>query len=213
MRFDKGQSIVRRYLHADGRIGGLFTARVVDHTAEGLLTWTAIGSDAMWRTTVDGKAVRHFSFERTLSTPTVLSHRAWHTSNVLAWTPKDSAHSVWWFFDEDMAFSNWYVNLERPLRIWELGYDCQDLDLDVVVRPDLSVEWKDEDEFAERIGHPAYYTAEQAEGVRREGERMAAVAAEGAFPFDGTHTGFRPEPDWEPARLPVDWDLPVPGLS
>lgn len=32
-----------------------------------------------------------------------------------------------------------------------------------------------------------------------------------AYPFDGSLTDFKPEPEWEPATLPPRWDQPVSG--
>jgi hypothetical protein len=36
------------------------------------------------------------------------------------------------------AFGAWYVNLQEPFRRSRLGFDTQDLELDVVVSPDGS---------------------------------------------------------------------------
>jgi hypothetical protein len=43
-------------------------------------------------------------------------------------------------------------------------------------------------------------------------ERVAGLATAGAYPFDGTHCGFRPDPAWDVPSLPVGWDQP-PVLS
>ena len=115
---------------------------------------------------------------------------------------------VWWFFDEAYAFLGWYVNLEAPARRWPLGIDVHDQALDIWVEPDRTWVWKDEDEFAERTGHPDHWTAEEALAVRAEAEKAVADIEAGVFPYDGTHTAFRPDPAWEPTRLPPMWDRP-----
>jgi hypothetical protein len=40
--------------------------------------------------------------------------------------------------------------------------------------------------------------------IRFEGERLIKVIEAGDFPFDGTHTGFRPDPAWLVPRLSDD---------
>jgi hypothetical protein len=77
------------------------------------------------------------------------------------------------------------------------------------VSPDRTWRWKDEDEHLERVGHPAYWTAAEAEQIRAEGERVAADIEAGAFPFDGAWLDFRPDPA-RPTRTlpPTGWDRP-----
>jgi hypothetical protein len=97
--------------------------------------------------------------------------------------PPKGAYSVWWFFDEG-SFSGWYVNLEAP-----------------VVTPQRRWQWKDAEEFDRRIGHPLYFDSTEAKAIRAEGERLIELIEAGDFPFDGAHTGFRPDPAWPWPRL------------
>ena len=46
--------------------------------------------------------------------------------------------------------------------------------------------------------------------ARAEGEKVIALAAEGAFPFDGSFIDFRPPPEWPPTDLPPWWDAVTP---
>jgi hypothetical protein len=77
---------------------------------------------------------------------------------------------VWRFFRQG-EFAGWYVNLETPARRHADGVDTTDLVLDVVVAPDRTWVWKDEDEMAERIGWPHYFDQDGADRIRAEGER------------------------------------------
>ena len=52
--------------------------------------------------------------------------------------------SVIW---RDGAFAHWYVNFEQPLRRTPVGFDTFDEKLDLIVRPDGTYVWKDEDEL------------------------------------------------------------------
>ncbi|HEX2774384.1 MAG TPA: DUF402 domain-containing protein, partial [Micromonosporaceae bacterium] len=80
--------------------------------------------------------------------------------------------------------------------------------LDVWVEPDRTWRWKDEDEFAEKTGHPLYWTAEEAAAIRARGEALAARAEARQFPFDGTWCDFRPDPAWPVPQRPAGWDRP-----
>jgi hypothetical protein len=217
MSFQSGQTIVRRDVHTDGRITSAAAVRMIADDDRGVLTWASQGSEVMWRTTLTGERVRKFSVEELAVAPTMLSPYQWAGTNVLMLTPPGSSHSIWWFFDAGGAFFGWYVNLETPTQRWSGGLDMSDLALDIWVTPDRAWRWKDEDEFAERTGHPDYWSAEDAAAIRAEGERIIAVVEAGTYPFDGTFTDFEPDPAWEPTKLPPHWDrrgsMPAPTLN
>ncbi len=141
----------------------------------------------------------------------------WHGPVLMLHQPRVE-HSTWLFFEPDGRFRSWYVNLERPGVRWDdgaldggglCGIDTVDYDLDIVVRPDRSWQWKDEDEFAEHLAHPEFYWCDDEESVRAEGARVVKLIEAGEFPFDGTRTDFVPEPSWAvPDRVPPGWDRP-----
>jgi hypothetical protein len=82
-----------------------------------------------------------------------------------------------------------------------VSVDTNDHVLDIVVTPQRQWEWKDVDEFKERIGDPLYFDSATAETIRAEGNRLIKLIEAGDSPFDGTHTDFRPDPDWPALRL------------
>nr|BFE68482.1 hypothetical protein GCM10020092_017830 [Actinoplanes digitatis] len=85
-----------------------------------------------------------------------------------------------------------------------------DQDLDVVVHPDRAWEWKDEDEFAERLAYPDHYWVRDEQAVRAEGLRVIKMIEAGEFPFDGTWTDYHPDPSWlVPTSLPPGWNRPA----
>lgn len=45
-------------------------------------------------------------------------------------------------------------------------------------------------------------TQQEARAAREEGERVLAE-----WPFPTGWEDFHPDPDWEPPRLPVGWDM------
>lgn len=209
MTFQVGQTIVHRDVQRDGSILAACAEKVVADDADGVMTWTAEGSQVMWRTTLTGERTRKMTLDEIAAVPTMLAPHRWADTNVLTLVPPHASHSLLWFFDTACSFSGWYVNLETPSRRWSGGLDRWDLALDIWIRPDRTWLWKDEDEFAERTGHQDYWTAAEADAIRAEGERVIALAEKGTYPFDGSFADFKPDPAWEPATLPPHWDRPV----
>jgi hypothetical protein len=202
-----GQLIVHRLFHGE-QLDSARTGLVVGHDERGLRLWYTDGNPGVGTCATDGRRIRDMPFAEWT--------RQQHTTEPIRWSGRDvlmlvrpadgpasdrAAHAVWWFYEPDAAFS-WYVNLEEPSVLWydgELaGVDTTDQDLDAVARPDGTWEWKDEDEFTERLGHPAHYWVRDEAAVRAEGERVARLFAAREFPFDGTWCDWRPDPAWRP---------------
>ncbi|WP_018349817.1 DUF402 domain-containing protein [Longispora albida] len=198
MRFREGEVVVRRGLLPDGRINQVECGLVVSDDERGLLVSVPDGSEAV-RLGPDGLTVV-----------------TWHAPKSLMLVPPGAACAVWWRWDEAGEFLGWYVNLETPAVRWHdqgYGIDGMDQALDVLIAPGGSWEWKDEAEFESLTGRPLYWDDRSAAAIRAEGERMVALAASGAFPFDGTWQDFEPDPAWGPLRMPPWWDLPSPGVD
>ncbi|ROO58667.1 uncharacterized protein DUF402 [Micromonospora sp. Llam0] len=212
MRFQPGQLIMHRNVRR-GRLGWVRPARVVVDDERGLLVWVDRGSPVVNEVADDGRGMRAMPFTEWITRSYRIKHGRWLGPPVLKFLPAGAAHSVWWFRDDAGNFLNWYVNLEEPGVRWAdgdlAGVDVVDQDLDVVVRPDRSWVWKDEDEFAERLAFPEHYWVRDEAAVRAEGRRVIKIAEAGDFPFDGTWCDFRPDPAWAPpAELPPGWDRP-----
>ncbi|WP_250001740.1 DUF402 domain-containing protein [Actinoplanes sp. M2I2] len=224
MRFEPGRLVLHRDTH-HGRLGFVHHARVVADDDRGLLLWLARGSAAAIETTPDGRGPRDMpSFVAWAAAPKQMSLTTWHGPGVLRFFPAGADHSVWLFRTEDDAFKNYYVNLEETAVRWDdgslAGIDVIDQDLDIVAYPDpdpddagrpaLRWEWKDEDEFAERLARPDLYWVPDEAAVWAEGHRVIKLIEAAEFPFDGTWTDFRPDPSWPvPTALPAGWDRPV----
>jgi hypothetical protein len=93
-----------------------------------------------------------------------------------------------------------YVNLQEPLRPSPVGFDTRDQALDLVIDPDGSWRWKDEDHFAQAVER-GRFTADEAAAIRAEGERVVA-----AWPFPTGWEGWMPDPRWPRPGLPDGWD-------
>ncbi len=107
-------------------------------------------------------------------------------------------HSIFLHWDGDWAFDHWYVNFERPLRRSPVGFDTFDEKLDLIVQPDGSYRWKDEDELEQAAAagllDPVVVRAEAARVLRE-------------WPFPTGWEDWRPDPGWPVPQLPDGWEL------
>jgi hypothetical protein len=209
-RFAPGRLILHRNVR-QGRIGWVRLARVVSDDERGLLLWIGRGSPVANEVADDGRGMRAMPFAEWLTRSYQLVTATWAGPPLLKFLPAGAAHSVWWFRDVTDRFAQWYVNLEEHGVRWDdgvvAGVDVVDQDLDILVEPDRSWRWKDEEEFVERLAFPdGYWVADEA-AVRAEGHRVVRMIEAGEFPFDGTWCDFVPDPGWTvPAVLPPGWD-------
>jgi hypothetical protein len=82
------------------------------------------------------------------------------------------SYAIWVFwFGPEREFRGWYVNLQEPFRRTELGYDTQDLELDIWVLASGGWELKDDDVMEERL-HEGRFTGEQVAATRAEANRV-----------------------------------------
>jgi hypothetical protein len=117
-------------------------------------------------------------------------------------------HSIWlsWTGEGNVrGLHSYYINMEEPFRRSSIGLDTNDHTLDVVVRPDLTWEWKDEQEFATRTER-GVFGSEFASSVRAEGEAVIARLEARKPPFCDGWEGWAPDPLWETPELPDGWD-------
>jgi predicted RNA-binding protein associated with RNAse of E/G family len=128
---------------------------------------------------------------------TLVDHAARDAS--LAFIRPGARHSVWLTFDHTGEFDYWYINFERDTVRTRLGFDTKDEKLDLVVRRDGSMRWKDEDELAEAARRGLLDEDE----VRSEAERVIANP-----PWPTGWEDWQPDPSWEPPGFPPGWDEP-----
>ena len=113
------------------------------------------------------------------------------------------------YFDGEQRFRGWKVNLESPFRRHELGFDTTDEFLDLIVRPDRSWYWKDEEHVVPWVERGAYEEA-HIEQIRQAGREAEALIEARAFPFDDRLIDWRPDPQFEMPREIEGWHE-VPG--
>jgi hypothetical protein len=131
-----------------------------------------------------------------------LRDHVWHTSSQLGLIQWGRGHCVHLLWEGDTReFAGWYINIQEPLRRFPLGFESDDLVLDIRVQPDGSWSWKDEDELEEavRLGR---FTPKQALAIRREGERVLEER-----PWPTGWEDWKPDPEWPLPELPTGWDV------
>src|SRR5690554_479867 len=179
----------------------------------GLRLWNPVGAPWCRIVAADGRTHHDATIDQ-LGDDARLVPLTWRDNPGLFWFPEGEAFSVWWLWHAASGrFVGWKGDLQEPVVRWDdgllAGVDTADQALDVMVEPDRSWWRKDEAEFADKTGHPLYWSESQARAVRGVGQRLAALAEAGKFPFDGTWCDFRPGPAWRvPDRLPTGWDQP-----
>lgn len=195
--------VLRWNLFIGGHLSSSVPVRLVERTDEGQLVWLETGTP-MWRTELPrGSHLRDIAPEHRPTHGYPAAPGRWPMDSALIHQPAGAAHAVFWFFGRKQRFGGWYVNLEHRIHHGE-DIDVTDHELDITVAADRSWRWKDERSFAEKTGHPAYWSVQEASAIRAEGERVARLAGSRAFPFDGTWCDFRPPSHWTaPPRGPA----------
>ncbi|MCG5217690.1 DUF402 domain-containing protein [Streptosporangium sp. KLBMP 9127] len=210
-RWPTGSTVLYRYGRR-GRARFVNVGTVVDDSAEGLALWIAPGSPMIRSVPEDGGDLRDVQIDKRFGVPVVQEHGHWRGPGILRFVPARREWSVSWFFHDDGSFRGWYGNLEAPQVRWETpgslyGVDTADRVLDVMIFPDRTVEWKDEDELATVVDQ-GLFTPAHAERIRGHGRALADIARQGLPPFDGRWTNFEPDPSWQTPCLPPEWNAP-----
>jgi Protein of unknown function (DUF402) len=168
-----------------GRVRWAFPHRVVADDGERFVLYLAPGTKGVWM----GRDADGRYLERWMSDEQPHGH-VWQRHHVLSLSRRGDAYSLWHFWDEAWSFVCWYVQLHTPMTEIADGFEMTDQALDVLVDPDGTWRWKDEDDFAEAQAL-GVFTAEAAAAVRDEGKRVIA-----ARPWPTSWEEWRPDPAW-----------------
>jgi Protein of unknown function (DUF402) len=192
--WSKGESALLRFIRYDQVRRA--TAAVVVEDSDGLVALhVPVGAPAkvaVW----EGSPIRGQA-DRTWA----LRDHVWDSFRALKLINWDEAHSLelFWHAETD-DFAGWYVNLQEPLRRSPVGFDTDDLVLDIWIEAGGTWRWKDEDELEEavRLGR---FTLTEADEIRNEGERVLA-----ARPWPTGWEDWHPDSSWTVPALPNGWD-------
>ena len=135
----------------------------------------------------------------------VLRDAEWDV-DTLSFTRAGDWHSVWVSWAPDGSDWGWYVNLQRPFERTPIGIETMDMVLDVLIAPDRSWRWKDEDELEAFVARGAF-DHRLASKIREEGLRVVESAKHDEPPFsEPWRQQLRPDPAWRRPELVDGWD-------
>jgi hypothetical protein len=127
---------------------------------------------------------------------------AWKGMDVVMLQRPGDAHSVWFFG----PFST-YVHLQAPFLRTSIGIDTFDHDLDIVVAPDGTWTYKDEDHLVDSVAS-GRCTEDEADAIRAEGARIAAMLDAGTAWWSSVSSfwsSWTPPERWPVPSLRADW--------
>ncbi|MFC7219951.1 DUF402 domain-containing protein [Streptomyces polyrhachis] len=185
---------------------------VVRDDEELLAVWMAPGTPCVRPVLTDGTPPHREPLETRYTKPRRAARTEWFGTGVLKLARPGQPWSVWLFWEHGWRFKNFYVNLEEPRHRWSGGVDSEDHFLDLVVRPDRSWAWRDEDEF-ERAQQVGLIAPGQARGVLAAGRSAVRAIEAWEAPFRDGWERWRPDPHWSVPALPADWDRTPARMS
>jgi predicted RNA-binding protein associated with RNAse of E/G family len=136
----------------------------------------------------------------------LLEEFTWHTNRVLTITESEKYYSIMLFWNHARnEFLGYYVNFQLPFQRSHCGIDSLDLDLDIVIEPDLSFRWKDEDDYQKAI-EQGILIPEWVQNIENAKPEIMERLEKRQYPFDDSWLNWRPDSTWSPPTLPENWD-------
>jgi protein associated with RNAse G/E len=135
-----------------------------------------------------------------------LARYTWKTNRLLLLFELQKYYSIILFWNHaSNEFLFYYVNFQLPFKRNAASVDTLDLDLDLIIHPDLSYEWKDVEDYQNAISHGPILPGWSEEIEKSTDEVMGRLETR-HYPFDGSWLDWKPDPNWKPPRLPGNWD-------
>jgi len=201
-RWSSGDAILLRTVLENGRAGSVLPTTVVQDSDDLLALYLAPG------TTCKRRAGKRGGPQGRVLVEDSGGHEDWTWSEnrrLFLWCPLQGHHAASLFWrDADDRFLGWYVDILEPLRRTSLGFDTRDLILDVVIYPDRTWHWKDEDELTWHQ-EQGYIAPQEAEAIRNEGKRAVALLEAHDPLFEEGWTLWRPDPAWSIPHVTAGW--------
>ena len=199
-RWTPGSAVIVRTVLANGRVGTVLPTRVV-RDDDLVALYLAPGTPCKRRAGTRGGPRGRLLIED------YGTHEDWtwrENRRLILWRPNDM-HAVSPFWRQaDDTFLGWYVDILLPLRRTPMGFDTRDLVLDIVIAPDRTWHWKDEDELA-WFQEQGLRTAQEVSAIWKEAERAVGLLEAGDPIFSETWVSWRPNPAWTIPSLPDEW--------
>jgi hypothetical protein len=206
MALEAGETVVRRDIHS-ARVWSAAALVVVDDSPDELVAVRLPGSEWIGAAGYPGHEREQSGFT---TGQWELERYRWSATWALFRLQPHRHYNVIELHDPSShELHCWYVNFERPIRRHDDGrtYDTLDLMLDLVVLPDRTTIWKDEDHWAWARSAGVFDAADvdEVESIRAE---VQADARAGRDSFDTTWLDWRPDGLVAP-DLSAGWDRPA----
>ncbi len=114
-------------------------------------------------------------------------------------------------FQGEGRFRGWKVNIEAPYQRFDVGFDTTDHFLDIIVRPDRSYAWKDQEVMASWLARGAY-GHDEVERFHSAGRQLEPLIEAQRSPFDDEWTDWRPDRATAAPAIPEGWQK-LPGIE
>lgn len=200
IRFESGSTAVRRDVFR-GKVRSAWPTRVVHDTGDEIAwaCWsgTELTAETSWRSgdDVQRRLAELASGEWSLGTHVLTD------ITFLGFQLPDVWFSVFLFFQPSGEHSRWYVNFEQPYHRTPIGIDTCDHLIDLVINPDGTHRWKDEDEYVQGRQLGVVTDAEHGE-IERAKDQAFAMFEQRSGPFDERWLHWRRDPAWALPVLP-----------
>jgi protein associated with RNAse G/E len=130
----------------------------------------------------------------------------WRDNRLLLLIEPQKYYSTIYFWNGDSnEFLCYYINFQLPFQRSHCGIDTLDLDLDLVVNPDFSYEWKDIEDYQKAI-EKEIILPEWTREIDLAKNEILDKLEKRTYPFDGSWLKWMPDPNWSPPKLPKNWD-------
>jgi hypothetical protein len=135
-----------------------------------------------------------------------LEKYVWRTNRFLLLLQPGRFYSTILFWNHaSNEFLYYYINFQLPFQRSHYAVDTLDLELDLIIHPDFSYEWKDEEEYR-KASDQGLISQEHVQCIEAEIPGILEKLVTRQYPFDGSWLDWIPDPGWSPARLPKNWD-------
>ena len=130
----------------------------------------------------------------------------WHTNRLLFILEPEQYYSINLFWNhKSNEFIGHYINFQYPYQRNHCGIDAMDLELDLVIEPDLDFRWKDVNDYQKAI-ECRIIPSECVQGIENAKPEILERIKRRQYPFDGSWLDWKPDPIWSPPKLPENWD-------
>ena len=151
----------------------------------------------------DGKWER---WQEMLKSPWQLEKYAWHTSRFLILLkPHEFYATIYIWQHATDAFQCYYINFQLPFQRSQCGFDTFDLELDLVIEPDYTWQWKDVEDYQRGI-EAGILLPEWVRGIEMAQKEIFDKLELRQYPLDGRWLEWKPDSAWKAPKLPANWD-------